>query len=260
MKLIFLGIFILAYINSVFSKDCLNYKKLNVCVNDRAATLEGEGDIVGLSESKISIDFTNSSSNVKGIKSIDINQVFFSGCLGEICTNKFGVGLNDYGEIVGVNPTQQKIALKLEKKKNQYSAIKIFNFSDVTLKEGCFESYCVGDLAVYKSFDGTIVGINKSAQKISINFAGGSSKFSGIGTYAIETVGISKGCVGGICIGDSVICKELKGNVIALNSNLKLGYIQNKIIEFDLIKNITINSFSESIPKNHPLRLGAQLK
>ncbi len=237
------------------SKECINYKNLNVCIGDRATTLMGDGDIVGVSASKVSIDFANSSTSSVGVKTFSLEQVYLSGCLGPICSNKMGVGANDYGEIIGVNPSQSKIAIKLEKKNGIHSVVKLFNFNEVTVKEGCLDNYCTGDPAVYKNFDGTIVGINSQTKKISINFAGGSSKYSEVGTYALYTVGISKGCLGGLCVGDLAVCKELKGNIIAINPFMKLGYVQNKIIQFDQIKNITLSRVGETVNKDDPERL-----
>ena len=238
----------------VFSKECLTYKKLKICVGDRASANNGDGDIIGISDNQISIDFTNGSTKNKGVKTFKIDQVFLNGCLEGICTNKMGVGLNDAGEIVGVNPTLKKIAIKLTFKNGIYSEIKKFNFNDVTIKEGCLGPYCIGDLVTYKNFDGVINGVNLKAKKISINFSGGSSKYTGIGTYDLEMVGIGKGCYQGLCVGDQVNCRELQGNLISLNPYLGLAYVQNKNIQFDKIKNLTVKSLNETIKKDSTLR------
>jgi hypothetical protein len=238
----------------VFSKECLTHKNLKICVGDRASANNSDGEIIGISENQISLDFTNSSTKNKGVKTFKIDHVFFNGCLEGICSNKMGVGLNDDGEIIGVNPTLNKIAIKLASKKRNYSEIKNFNFKDVTIKEGCLGPYCFGDLVTYKHFDGVINGVNLKAKKISINFSGGSSKYSGIGTYDLEMLGIGKGCYQGLCVGDLVICRELQGNLISLNPYLGLAYVQNKIIQFDLIKNITVKSLNQSINKDSLLR------
>lgn len=238
----------------VFSKECLTHQNLKICVGDRAAADNGDGEIIGLSENQISLDFTNSSTKNSGVKTFKIDQVFLNGCLEGICTNKIGVGLNDEGEIIGVNPILKKVAIKLALKKGIYSVIKYFDFKDVTMKEGCLGPYCIGDLATYKNFDGVINGINLKAKKISLNFSGGSSKYTGIGTYDVEMVGIGKGCYQGLCIGDLVVCRELEGNLISLNPYLGLAYVQNKTVQFDFIKNITVKTLNQNIKKDSTLR------
>lgn len=238
----------------VFSKECLTHKNLKICVGDRASANNSDGDIIGISENQISLDFTNSSTKNKGVKTFKIDQVFFNGCLEGICSNNDGVGINDYGEIIGVNPTLKKIAIKLALKKGVYSEIKNFNFKDTTMKKGCLGLYCIGDLVTFKNFDGTIIGVNLKAKKISINFSGGSSKYIGIGTYDLEMAGIGKGCYQGFCVGDSVVCREFLGKLIAINPYRGIGYVQNKTIQFDEIKNLTLKNLNQSIKKDSALR------
>lgn len=251
--ILFLNFFIFSSVQG-FSKECLTHKNLKICVGDRASANNSDGDIIGISKNQISLDFTNSSTKNKGVKTFKIDQVFFNGCLEDICTNNMGVGINDDGEIVGVNPTLKKIAIKLALKKGGYSEIKNFNFKDVTIKKGCLGPYCIGDLVTYENFDGVIAGINFKAKKISINFSGGSSKYNGIGTYDLEMVGIGKGCYHGFCVGDLVVCRELQGNLIAINPYRGIGYVQNKNIQFDVTKNITVKSLNQSIKKDSSLR------
>ncbi len=239
------------FASSVFA--CETYQGQSFCVGDKAVANEADGTIIGVSKTKISIDFTGGTTSKQGVQTFDIASVTLGkGCVGEVCVNEKGVGGNLEGEIIGVSPARVSIKHKLK--------IKTYAKSDVLVRRGCLEAYCANDPAVFKSFDGTIVGINKEKRMIAISFVGGTSKYTGVGTYGLQTVAVGKGCVQGFCFGDRAVSGSVDGSVVGVNPYRNqvavLGKISGKpVIVMSDAKDVTMRLISESVPAQDKKRL-----
>lgn len=230
---------------------CETYQGQSFCVGDKAQAEGHDGTIIGVSKSKVSIDFTGGSTKAQGIKTFDFKQVTLGkGCMEEVCVGEKGVGGNLEGEIVGVSANQ--VSINHKKAAEKYSNIKTYSLNDVLVRKGCVEAYCANDPAVYKSFDGTIVGINQKQKKVAISFVGGGSLYTGVGTYDIRTVAVGKGCYQGYCQGDRAVSGSVDGVIVAVNPYRAQGAVQGRVngksvIEMGELKNITMRSLSESV-------------
>lgn len=254
---IFISLFFSLFFSSAFA--CENYQGQSFCVGDRAIADNADGSIVGVSKSKISIDFTGGSTTKKGVATFDISKVYLGKeCSGDFCVNDKAVGGNLEGVIVGVS--KDGVAINHKKESDKYSVIKTYQQKDSLVRKGCVEAYCANDSAVYKSFDGVIVGVNSKSSLVAISFVGGTSKYTGVGTYALKTVGVAKGCFQGYCYGDRAVSGSLDGVIVAVNPYRGQVSVQGKIngktaIVTDDLKNVTMRSLSENVHANDSKRM-----
>ena len=244
---------LLFFVSPSSAQTCETYQNQRFCVGNKVIANEADGVIVGVSKTKISIDFTAGTTSKKGIETFNIDSVVLGvGCIDEICVNEKGVGGNTEGEIVGVSPL--RVSLKHKFKISTYPK------SDVLVRKGCLDAYCANDSAVFKSSDGIIVGINKIKKLIAISFVGGTSKYTGVGTYGMSSVAIGKGCILGFCIGDRVVSASVQGSVIGVNPYRGqlaiLGRVKDRpVIVMSDAKDVTLRSFSEAISREDKKRL-----
>ncbi len=238
---------------------CENYQGLSFCVGDKAVAENADGSIVGVSKTKVSIDFTGGSTARRGIATFDLAKVYLGkDCSGDFCVNDKAVGGNLEGIIVGVS--KDGVAINHKKVSDKYSVIKTYQQKDSLVRKGCVEAYCANDSAVYKSFDGVIVGVNAKSSLVAISFVGGTSKYTGVGTYTLKTVGIGKGCFQGYCYGDRAVSGSVDGVIVGVNPYRNQVSVQGKIngrpvIVTNDLKNVTMRSLSESVHANDPKRM-----
>lgn len=76
---------------------------------------------------------------------------------------------------------------------------------------------CPGDMVVVGNADGRVLAINPTNNQVSVDFSVGKSQYSGINTYALESVSLEKGCSGQFCVGDKVYVGNGDGLLIAIN-------------------------------------------
>lgn len=250
-------ILISLFISSSFA--CENYQGLSFCVGDSAVAENSVGTIIGVSKKKISVDFTGGSSAKKGIATFDIEKVYAGkGCMGDFCVNDKAVGGNKEGYVVGIS--NQGVAINHKKESDKYSVIKSYLQSEALVRKGCVDAYCANDGAVYKSFDGVVVGVNSKSSLVAISFVGGISRYTGVGTYAVKTVGVAKGCFQGYCYGDRAVSGAVDGVIVGVNPYRMQVSVQGKVngkavIETNEIKNVTMRSLSENVHANDPKRM-----
>lgn len=230
---------------------CETFKGLSFCVSDKAVAENADGTIIGVSKTKVSIDFTGGSTKKKGIGTFEFKDVTLGkGCFLEFCVNEKGVGGNLEGEIVGVSA--DKISLNHKKADDKYSTIKTYAVNEVLVRKGCVEAYCANKSAVYKTFDGMIVGVNGKTKKVAISFVGGTSKYTGVGTYDIRTVAIGVGCFNGFCINDRAVGGPVDGSIVGINPYRNQVAILGKVsgkpqISMNEMRDVTMRSLSESV-------------
>lgn len=84
--------------------------------------------------------------------------------------------------------------------------------------KGCAGYICVGDKVYVQDGDGYVEAVNAITQKISVNFAQGASRYSGLATYGLRSItSVGKGCVYGYCVGDTAVVSDGDGIIVGVD-------------------------------------------
>ncbi|WPU66840.1 hypothetical protein [Peredibacter starrii] len=179
----------------------------------------------------------------------------------KICPGDMAVVDYADGKVVGVNPAKKQVSVNFNYGTTNVRGIDTYNIDKVTVKKGCYLSYCVGDSAVVDHADGKVVGINPETQKISVQFDYGVSGVRGIGTYDISRVSIGKGCLNGYCVGDMAVVEYADGEIIGINPwankisiNFNQGSTAVRGVDTYNIARVSVSSLCAEIDGDNSLR------
>ncbi len=231
--------------NQALASQCLKVLGTEYCVGDRVVTSLGDGVLKGLNETMGSIEFTGGASTKKGIDTLPWSQIYKGiGCFNlqehSFCVGSRAIILQKNVSLVGefegfkeLSKDQFEVIVGIMNKEKNLKEFYKTNFKNITVGLGCYKfkeiEYCNGDQAVYKNFDGVIVGMNPLSKKISLSFIGGTTRYKGVGTYDLAMIQIGKSCLKDYCVGDKALTKNLSGVIIGINPFLESISIQGDI-------------------------------
>lgn len=141
-----------------------------------------------------------------------------------LCKNDTVISQTGFvGEVIGVNPHTEKIAVRWHTNPQGYARDfrETSRIRDLAIGRGCLGYFCVGDRVVSESgFVGKVIGLNpylsKAAVKWHTNPRGYARDFREL--VNLKRLAIGRGCVYGLCEQDGVISPTgFVGRVIGVN-------------------------------------------